>query len=207
MMERWSEETWRLAQPVYRDILELPFVTGLAAGTLPREKFMEYLRQDALYLDNYSRVLALIASRMRRKDHLESFLRFALDGVEVERSMHEVFLGGVIPGRQAMSRACLLYTSLLSAQAMAPVEIAAAAVLPCFWVYQRVGEDIVARTGTDNPYRQWIDTYSDPAFARATDRAIEICDELAADASPEIRRGMTDIFLTCTLMEKLFWEI
>lgn len=206
-MERWSEETWRLAQPVYRDILELPFVTGLAAGTLPREKFMEYLRQDALYLDNYSRVLALIASRMRRKDHLESFLRFALDGVEVERSMHEVFLGGVIPGRQAMSRACLLYTSLLSAQAMAPVEIAAAAVLPCFWVYQRVGEDIVARTGTDNPYRQWIDTYSDPAFARATDRAIEICDELAADASPEIRRGMTDIFLTCTLMEKLFWEI
>lgn len=206
-MEKWSEEAWRLAKPVYEEILELPFVSGLAAGTLPREKFMEYMRQDALYLDNYSRVLAMIASRMRRKDYLESFLRFALDGVEVERSMHEVFLGGYVPDRSAMSRACLLYTSLLSAQAMAPVEIAAAAVLPCFWVYQRVGEDIVARSGADNPYRRWIETYSDPAFAAASSRAIEICDELAAGASSEIRQGMTDIFLTCTRMEKLFWEI
>ncbi len=206
-MEKWSEEVWRLARPVYEEILELPFVSGLAAGTLPREKFMEYMRQDALYLDNYSRVLAMIASRMRRKDHLESFLRFALDGVEVERSMHEVFLGGDVPDRSAMSRACLLYTSLLSAQAMAPVEIAAAAVLPCFWVYQRVGEDIVARSGAYNPYRRWIETYSDPAFAAASSRAIEICDELAAGAFPEIRQGMTDIFLTCTRMEKLFWEI
>ena len=80
-------------------------------------------------------------------------------------------------------------------------------MLPCFVVYQRVGEEILARQQDDrNPYRRWIETYGDASFAEATARAVGICDELAEAASEEIRQRMTDLFVRCTRMEWMFWE-
>lgn len=206
-MSRWSDSAWEAARPVYEKILEHPFVRTLADGTLSAERFRFYLRQDALYLDGYARRLAHIAARLEHKEHTESFLRFAADGIAVERALHEQFLGGEHPAPEEISPACLLYTSVLESQATAPVEIEAAAVLPCFVVYQRVGEAIHARQqGTENPYRRWIETYADPAFAASTAEATAICDALADAAGDATRRRMTDIFVRCTRMEWLFWE-
>lgn len=212
-MKRWSNEAWEAALPVYTKILEHPFVGALADGTLPAERFRHYIRQDALYLDGYARRLAHIAARLTRREHTEAFLRFALDGIEVERTLHARFLGGEHPSPEETSPTCLIYTSLLDAQALAPVEVEAAAVLPCFVVYQRVGESILARlkdhTGgnaVDNPYRAWIETYADPSFAASAELATQICDELAAAAGEETRRRMTDIFVHCTRMEWMFWD-
>lgn len=206
-MSRWSDSAWEAARPVYEKILEHPFVRALADGTLSAERFRFYLRQDALYLDGYARRLAHIAARLGRKEHTEAFLRFAADGIAVERALHEQFLGGEHPAPEEISPACLLYTSVLESQATAPVEVEAAAVLPCFVVYQRVGEAIHAQQqGTENPYRQWIETYADPAFAASTAEATAICDALADAAGNATRRRMTDIFVRCTRMEWLFWE-
>ncbi|WP_300098667.1 TenA family protein [uncultured Alistipes sp.] len=206
-MRRWSDRAWEAAEPVYRRITEHPFVEALAAGSLSEERFRHYLRQDALYLDGYARRLAHIAARLTRKEHTEAFLHFALEGIEVERALHASFLGGEHPSPDEISPACLLYTSVLESQATAPVEVEAAAVLPCFVVYQRVGEEILARQQDDrNPYRRWIETYGDASFAEATARAVGICDELAEAASEEIRQRMTDLFVRCTRMEWMFWE-
>lgn len=206
-MKRWSDEAWEAALPVYRKILGHPFVRELADGTLPAEQFRHYIRQDALYLDGYARRLAHVASRLTRREHTEAFLHFALDGIAVERALHAQFLAGDAPTRDEMSPACLLYTALLDAQATAPVEVEAAALLPCFVVYQRVGEHIHARQqGADNPYRRWIETYADPSFAEAAALATRICDELADAAGVETRQRMTELFVRCTRMEWLFWE-
>lgn len=206
-MSRWSDSAWEAARPVYEKILEHPFVRALADGTLSAERFRFYLRQDALYLDGYARRLAHIAARLGRKEHTEAFLRFAADGIAVERALHEQFLGGEHPASEEISPACLLYTSVQESQATAPVEVEAAAVLPCFVVYQRVGKAIHAQQqGTENPYRQWIETYADPAFAASTAEATAICDALADAAGDATRRRMTDIFVRCTRMEWLFWE-
>jgi len=206
-MSRWSDSAWEAARPVYEKILEHPFVRALADGTLSAERFRFYLRQDALYLDGYARRLAHIAARLGRKEHTEAFLRFAADGIAVERALHEQFLRGEHPAPEEISPACLLYTSVLESQTTAPVEVEAAAVLPCFVVYQRVGEAIHAQQqGTENPYRQWIETYADPAFAASTAEATAICDALADAAGDATRRRMTDIFVRCTRMEWLFWE-
>ncbi len=204
-MTPWSRTAWEAALPVYRQILTLPFVRELAAGTVDRERFAFYLGQDSLYLDVYSRVLAHTASRLASKDHVESFLRFALDGVEVERAMHSTFLKGDKP--REMTPACLLYTSVLRAAGASPVEVEAASVLPCFWIYQEVGRSILSQADLDtNPYSQWISTYADPTFAASAARAIAICDELAAGTTDDIRRAMTDIFVRCAKMEWLFWH-
>lgn len=201
----WSQEAWAAAQPTYNKILEHPFVRQLAEGTLPMEKFVHYLQQDALYLANYSRVLAHIASRLDRGEQMAAFLKFAADGVAVEKAMHEVFIAPFGPARE-MSPANLLYTSIQKAQATEAVEIEAASILPCFWVYLEVGKHIAAESTPDNPYAQWIATYSDAAFESSNNLAIDICNQLADNSSPEMRQRMTEMFVLCTKMEWLFWD-
>lgn len=204
---KWSDKAWGEIEGIYASILNLPFVKELAEGTLQEDKFMFYLMQDALYLDGYSANLAHIASRIRRKDQMESFLRFALDGIEVERQMHGLFLKDVDMSEVEMTPTCMLYTTLLRAQGLAPVEVEAAAVLPCFWIYQRVGEYILSVTDlAENPYARWISTYADPTFAESTRRAVEICDQMAETASEEVRRSMSSIFVKCARMEWMFWD-
>lgn len=154
-MSRWSDRAWEAAAPTFRRILEHPFVHELAAGTLPAEKFRFYIRQDALYLDGYARRLAHIAARLPRKEQTETFLHFALEGIEVERALHAQFLDGGHPSPEEISPACLLYTSVLDAQATAPVEVEAAAVLPCLW-----STSVWARRSCTAPV--WKDTPTQP---------------------------------------------
>lgn len=204
---KWSEEAWHAAEPVYRSILELPFVKQLADGTLPEEKFVFYLQQDSRYIDGYAKILSHIASRLTDKSHVESFVRFAMDGIYVEKAMHESFLQKYHGHMSEISPTCLLYSSVLGAQATAPVEVEAAAILPCFWIYQSVGQEILARgLNADNPYMQWIETYADQTFAASTSEAIRICDQLADGAGTAVRRRMTEIFVLCSKMEWMFWD-
>lgn len=204
--KKWSDEAWEAAAPVYAEILRHGFVRELSQGTLPVDKFAFYLAQDSLYLSDYARVLAHIASRLTDKNMIADFARFACHGIEVESAMHATFLHryGVQPGAKAPG--CMLYTSVLKAQAYNPVEVEVAAVLPCFKVYLEVGKAIAAQAAEGNPYDLWIGTYADPTFEASTVRALEIADELAAKASPEVRRAMTDAFVMCTRMEWLFWD-
>ena len=206
-MKKWSEEVWELAAPTYGKIIEHPFITELSAGSLPQEKFRFYLRQDALYLENYARILSHIASRLPDKGHVTSFINFASAGIVVEKELHASCLGGEIPPVSEISPSCLLYSSVLQSFATAPVEVEAAAILPCFWVYNRVGKEILSmQTGDGNPYSRWIGTYADEGFTASTLRAVEICDALAHGTGKATRERMTDAFLLCTKMEWMFWD-
>ncbi|MBD5330101.1 MAG: thiaminase II [Bacteroides sp.] len=209
MTRLWSETAWKESEKIYNEIISHPFIKELAEGSLSLDKYLGYLRQDRLYLREYARVLANIASRLDKADQSESFLRFALDSILVEREMHSFFLGKEQNNDgNKMTAACALYTSTLKSQAYSPVEVEAAAILPCFVVYLKVGLHIlsIVKDLDSNPYKEWIKTYADNTFAESTRRAVEICDALAANASENIRERMTEIFKECTRLEWLFWD-
>lgn len=202
----WSKAAWQNAQPAYEQIVKMPFIEELMAGTLAKEKFFYYIAQDALYLEHFGRALSLIAARASRKDHVLDFIRFAEGAIVVESALHGGYLKDVRPG--TMAPACHHYTSfLLSTASLAPVEVAMAAVLPCFWVYKEVGDHILKyqNKGT-NPYQQWIDTYGGEAFAVLVKKAITICDEVAATTTPDHRDRMTEAFLAGCQLEWMFWD-
>ena len=205
MNMKWSDCAWNEASHIYRSILELPFVRELSDGTLSEDRFLFYIRQDAIYIENYSRILAHIASRLPQQKQTEDFMKFASDGIMVEKLLHEAYLAGK-KSDIGPTPTTLLYTSFESSKTFEPGEIEAAAILPCFWVYQKVGEEIIKGSSQDNPYSHWIETYADKTFAESTARAIEICDELAGNTTPEIREKMTRTFVMSTRMEWMFWD-
>lgn len=204
MTNKWSETAWQTSQKVYESILQLPFLQELAEGSLPREKFDFYIGQDALYLNDYSRRLAHIASRLHDHELTETFLKFAADGVAVEKSLHASFISEV-PRKK--SPTCLFYTSFLASTASDHVAVECAAILPCFWIYREVGREIIKRAKMEgNPFSEWIATYADEGFSRSTDLCISICDKLAADVSEEVRIRMTEAFLNASRLEWRFWN-
>lgn len=206
---KWSADAWAAAQPVYQEILQLPFVQELRAGTLDRSRFQFYLAQDSHYLAHFGRALALLGARAPVLDDALAFVRFAEGAVVVENALHQSFFRayGVTDTGQP-EPACHHYVHYLrSTAALEAVETGMAAVLPCFWIYQQVGTYIHRhQQHPANPYQQWIDTYAGEEFGQLVQRAIGICDRAAAQATPAQRAAMTAAFVTASRLEWQFWD-
>lgn len=210
-MTRFSDEAWQKNAGLREAIHKLPFNTELAAGTLMPERFRFYILQDAIYLGQYSRVLALAAARAPDTGQLQAFAHSALGAVAVEQRLHEHYLHefGVEPATIAAAEPmpdCLAYTSFLVATAYHeswPVLVAG--LLPCFWIYWDVASAITRSAAPNNRYQAWIDTYADEAFGAAVARVIGTSDE-AAVAHPQLRAAMLAAFHRSTQYEYLFWD-
>jgi thiaminase/transcriptional activator TenA len=205
---KFSTHLWESTKEIYDKIISLPFNQELMKGTLSMDRFIFYIRQDSLYLIDYCRVLSVIASKLDNPDRMLQFLKFAEDSILVEKAMHEKFLSENKEEKEIQkSPACFSYTNfLLATSAFRSTEEAVASVLPCFWIYREVGDHIYKNAVPDNPYREWIDTYSAEEFRKATDTAIEITDEIAGMANELTRSKMTEVFKTSVRLEYIFWE-
>jgi thiaminase (transcriptional activator TenA) len=211
-MRRFSDEARERTATLRAAIGRLPFNTELAAGTLAPERFRFYITQDALYLADYARVLAIAAAKSPDAATVRWFAQAAGEAVAVEQALHARYLAefGVDPSTAAAagpSPDCLAYTSFLLATAhLQPWEVTVAAILPCFWIYWDVAASIVKGAATDNAYRAWIDTYADPRFGEAVRMAIDIADRAASAATPAIRDAMLAAFTRSAQYEYLFWD-
>ena len=211
-MIEFSAEAAATTAALRQRIRTMPFNSELAAGTLNSDRFQFYILQDALYLAEYARALAIAGARSPEADGVAQFAKCAEGAIVVERALHEGFFAryGLTQKDVAASEpspACLAYTSyLLAAACTQSYEGLIAALLPCFTVYREVGLDIAGRVQGGNPHRAWIDTYADPIFGKTVDRVTAIVDRTAAATTPALRRAMLRAFVRSTQYEWMFWD-
>ena len=211
-MPKFSDEAWQRTAGLRQAIHKLPFNVELAAGTLSRDRFQTYIRQDAIYLGQFSRTLAIASAKAPDTATMQSFAQSALGVIAVEQALHARYLRefGIDPEGVAdaePSPDCLAYTSfLIAASYHDPWEVLVAALLPCFWIYWDVG-CAIARTATpDNPYKAWIDTYADERFGEAVRTVISVTDRAAEAATAAMRGRMFTAFVRACQYEWLFWD-
>jgi thiaminase/transcriptional activator TenA len=209
---RFSEEAWQQTAALRAALHDLPFNRELAAGSLASERFRFYILQDAIYLGEYARVLAVAAAKAPDAARLQAFGHAATEAIAVEQALHGRYLAefGVAPAAVATAEPapdCLAYTSFLMATAhQQPWAVLVAAILPCFWLYWDVAQAISRDAAAENPYRAWIDTYTDPRFGEAVKMVIDIADDAAATATPAVRAAMLAAFRRSAQYEFLFWD-
>lgn len=206
---KWSEIAWQSAEQVFQEIIRMPFIEELIAGSLDREKFKFYIAQDSKYLEHFGRALALIGARANHIDHVLDFIRFAEGAIVVENALHAGYFKTFgIDTNIPQSPACHHYTSyLLKQAALAQVEVAMASVLPCFWIYKKVGDYIYQHQNRqNNPYQTWIDTYAGDEFGLLVAKAINICDEAANACTLLQQKQMTEAFMYSCRLEWMFWD-
>lgn len=206
---KWSDKAWEQSLPIYNKIIEMPFIKELMAGTLELEKFKYYVAQDAHYLEYFARALSGIAAKVENVDTMLDFIRFAEGAVVVERSLHHSYFKQYkIDEQVAISPTCHHYIHFLQSTVyMSHASVGIAAVLPCFWVYKKVGDYIIAnQTKGANKYQEWINTYAGEEFGLLVEKAISICDKAAEKSTPEQQQKMTEVFLTACRLEFNFWD-
>jgi thiaminase/transcriptional activator TenA len=194
--------------PVYDAIVSHDFIWQLIEGNLDQRIFIRYVQQDALYLADYAKALAILAGKAPDQDTLMRMLKFSEGCIVVERSLHEHFLARhrAEPALEK-SPACFAYTNfLLATVALEPFCVGLAAVLPCFKIYTDVGHYIHRRATNPNPYRAWIDTYSSREFDSLTESACHLADHEFGQAGPEDRKKMMKAFCSGVRMEYGFWD-
>jgi thiaminase/transcriptional activator TenA len=205
----WSEEAWNHSAGIYARILDLPFIRELQAGSLSVERFRFYIAQDARYLEHFSKALAIIGARHPQPAASLAFYRFAETAIVVENALHASYFDEyAIDDVVRIEPACHHYVHfLLSQAAIQPLEVAMASVLPCFWIYREVGMHIHKNAAlAENPYRRWIETYSNEDFDRSVREAIGHCDAAAEATTPAMRQAMTEAFDQACRLELDFWD-
>lgn len=203
----FTDEAWRAASDVLAAIEAHPFVTGLSDGTLAKERFEYYMAQDALYLADFARMLALAASQASDSDEVLFWAGGAANAIAVERELHAQFVTDLDAGTK--SPTCTAYTSFLAALGSSGSYPAlVTGLLPCYWVYEHVGNRLLAASGdlAEHPYRPWIATYGDPAFAEATRQARAVVDRAVQARSAGERDRALEAFLTAARYEWMFWD-
>ena len=205
----WSQEVWKKSSRIYDAILELDFLQDLSDGSLSNEVFGRYIAQDEIYLKNYYHQMNMLAEMMDNEQDRNLFISFAQSGMEGEAAMHELLINRYGFNTQIEPSVVTSDYNAHICEGLATGNtcIALAAVLPCMWIYNRVGLHILNHSTLDgNPYKEWILEYGQEEFTTGVNHVLEIVDAMAADADEHTRQMMDYYYLKSALYEYAFWD-
>ncbi|WFE75682.1 TenA family protein [Roseinatronobacter sp. S2] len=207
---------WRDHAPQWRAYTHHDFVEGLRQGTLPKENFLHYLRQDYVFLIHFSRAWALAAvkagnvSEMRAASstvhalvhhemplHLDICAREGIDAAALEATVE--------------APANLAYTRyVLEAGYSGDFLDLMAALAPCVLGYGEIGARLA---GSGGPYSDWIETYGGAEYqglCRDVGALIDdalVCRLGAQWHSLPCAARLSQRFVTATALEVGFWDM
>lgn len=214
MAEQFTERLHRKASAIWEAQHQHPFVRGIGDGTLAPDRIQFWLRQDYVFLIEYSRVLALAAAR---SPDLETMMRFATllkETVDTEMRLHRSYAAefDISPDdleRETPAPVTRAYSDfLLRVAAAGDFGELAAALLPCMWAFSEIGQRLATQPArSKNRYTKWIATYGSRDFAELAQWCRALLDRLAAGLPERDLQRLEAAFLTSSRYEWQFWEM
>jgi thiaminase/transcriptional activator TenA len=202
------------AAPIRERIASHPFVCGLGDGALPEDRFQYYMRQDYLFLIQYSRVLALASARADDLGVAGRFADLLNLTLNVEMDLHRqvAWKAGVSPEALEDTRPApttLAYTNHLRLVAETE-DLAAivASILPCAHGYWEIATALRGGDGWDRHplYADWIRMYTSDEYEALATWVADLLDRLT-ERSSEREAAIRDLYLRSQRYEYLFWEM
>jgi thiaminase/transcriptional activator TenA len=207
--ERFTDQLWLEAEPLWQAIRQHPFVQDLQAGTLPLESFRYYVIQDYHYLEAFGRAVATALAKAPTGELLSVVARRVM--TPIERPLHERLfaLAGVEPADVAAATIAptnLAYQNhMLAVAARGTLGETAAALLPCPWTYHALGDVVVC---VDHPvYSVWAGFYAEGLLAESCRAWRELVDGEVAEGGPRTEQAMRRAFHLSMRYEWMFWQM
>lgn len=202
------------AGDLWAQLLDHPFVSGLGDGSLSIERFRHFMRQDYVFLIEYSKVLAIGATKARDLDSMGHFSKLLDETLNSEMALHRGFCADFGISARQLERtrpdpATAAYTDFLMASAHAGgIEEVAAVLLPCQWSYDEIGRRLakVRRPTGDTFHARWIAGYNAPEYQAVTAWIVGFVDHLGAGAGVELKSRMQALFDHSCRHELRFWD-
>ena len=217
-MTSYAERYREGCAAIWSGLHEHPFITELAAGSLPLDRFRFFLEQDDFYLEEYARCLAMGAAKSRNERELRYFTVDLNQVLDAELPSNRALLARVIElgaedrgGATTRAPATVAYTSYMHALAArgGPLEIMAS-LLPCSWSYVEIATALLPRTDLTHPiYAEWIAYFSRPdVVGMVQDMRRDFDAMMSEEVTSETRASdIGDIFATSSRLEGAFWQM
>ena len=208
----FSDELWTAGAEIYTRVREHPFLTGLSDGSLPHAAFRHFVVQDAHYLRGYARALALLAARAPSEVDTVMFAQHAAGAIAAEQDMHAELADalGLASGEAPaipVTPTTSAYTSYLLATCHGgSFAEGLGAVLPCYWIYARVGEALLEGSSPDPLYARWIAMYGGEEFQAVVDAVLALTDRVGRILGDAERERVRGHFVTTCRYEWMFWD-
>ena len=210
---------WRDSAPKFWDgYVNHRFVIGLSDGTLPRKEFLNYLRQDYLFLEKFARAWALAVVKALDLEEMKAAVTIVNALIHDEMQLHVKFCRSNGIDELELSRteeapANLAYTRyVLETGYTGSFLDLMAALAPCVFGYGEIGRQL-AQKSTNDTYIDWISTYSSSEYQ-------ELCGTVGSliDRAVSLRLGeqayetpiwieLCEKFKIATKLEINFWEM
>lgn len=212
MAERLTDSLWSSIEDIYRSILAHPFITGLTDGSLPHDTFLHFIAQDAHYLRGFARALTVCAAKAPTDDDTVMFARHAAGAISAEQEMHAELAWQLGSSAEQLAAWPIGPTTqaygsyLLATTHSGSFAEGLAAVLPCYWIYARVGDSLVERSSPDPLYARWIAMYGGEDFQSTVDEVLALTDRVGTELSSTETARVRGHFVTTSRYEWMFWD-
>jgi thiaminase/transcriptional activator TenA len=200
-------------EPMVEAVLDHPMVRRLGEGTLDEEPFRYWVRQDYVYLVEYSRVFAHGAARAPDLERMCTFAELLSETVDAEMDLHRGYAAEFGISERELeatepSPTTRAYTDfLVRTAATGTFGDLVAALLPCMWGFNETGRRLAERGRPDHEqYAEWVDTYSGEAFTELTGWCRGLMDDVAAGRPGRDRERFRELFRTSMRYEYAFWD-
>jgi len=208
----YSDQLLNVGAHIWEAQKEHPFVQELAKGTLDREAFRYWIKQDYRYLLDYARLFAIAGAKARDEETMTALLNIAHSTLSHEMDLHREFASdyGISPEeleRVQKSPTCEAYTSFLIRTAYeGSIAEISAALFPCGQGFLDVGEHTAKLATEEHQYTPWIKTYTSDEFRNVVGLMRDFVDR-CGERYPSEHDTMTEAFLTSARLEYKFWEM
>ena len=209
----FTDDLEPVAEPLWDAILDHPIVESLGDGTLEEEPFRYWVKQDYVYLVEYSRVFAYGAARAPDLPRMSTFAELLDSTINTEMDLHREYAAewGIAEADLEAtdpSPTTRAYTDfLVRVAATGSFADLVAALLPCMWGFNETGTRLAARGRPDHDlYAAWIDMYAGEEFTELTEWCKDLMDDVARGKPTDECERLADLFRTSGRYEYRFWD-
>ena len=79
-------------------------------------------------------------------------------------------------------------------------------MLPCYWIYQHVGQYLKVQGSPNEKYQAWIDVYGGEDFDKTVREVLDMMNAIAATLTVQQKEACKCHFLSASRMEYMFWD-
>jgi thiaminase (transcriptional activator TenA) len=215
-MVKFSDRLYQNVKEIWEQTHQHPFVVGLGKGDLPVESFINYMKQDYVFLIDYSKLFALGAVKAKDIETMTSFAKLLHETLHSEMDLHRQYASKFGITYQELENTKpmpmnLSYTRyMLNVAQNGSLEELISSLLPCMWSYWEIGKMLVqSYPGSSNHslYGEWVSTYSSDEFGSLAMWLIDLLNELAEGKPERELAVLEEHFITTSRFEYLFWDM
>ena len=214
-----SELLFNDAKELWDASMEKDFLLQMAHGTLPPERFRNYMLQDYLYLQGYLKVIELTKAQAKcpeqiafldgmLQDAREEMLKVHVPNMKqlgiTEEDMHTAVLNDV-------SRAYLEYMQTQVTEGT--LLLGLVVLLNCSWEYAYLAKMMLKCYPDDimrSPYRSWFFAYGSETYEKSNQAMIDFVDGIAGEPniglSNKETKELCRVFKECSSYEDRLWD-